>query len=250
MFRKKIVIANWKMNPNSMREASSLFSEIKSFGRKYSASIVICPPYPFISSLSEKISSDVSLGSEDVSFLKQGAHTGEVSAKMLASLRVSYCIVGHSERRKLGETNELVAEKISNLLGEKIHPILCIGEKERDTEGLFFNIIREELILSLSKVSKNQISNVVIAYEPLWAISTEGKGAMEPKAIHETVIFIRKVLSDKFGKSPASKVKIIYGGSVDGKNAHEVIKEGECDGVLVGKASLNSKTFEAIVSAV
>lgn len=247
---KKLVIANWKMNPSTLKEATTLFSEIKKTSRKYSINVVICTPYSFTGIFSDKVSGNVSLGAQNVFFEKQGAFTGEVSAKMLSSLRVSYVIVGHSERRKLGETNEQVSKKALQVLSEKMLPVICIGEKERDGDGAFFHMIKEQILESLEGVSKKNISKVIIAYEPLWAISTEGKGAMEPHQIHETVIFIKKVLSDKYGKQDATKVKILYGGSVDGENAREAVTLGGCDGVLVGKASLKIKTFEPILKAI
>ena len=246
---KKIVIANWKMNPVSLKEATALFSEIKKTSLKYTSSVVVCAPNAFVGFISEKVSGNVSVGAQNVFFEKQGAFTGEVSAKMLASIHASYVIVGHSERRKLGETSEQVSKKASQALSEKLIPIICIGEKERDQEGHFFNIIKEALLESIASISKSQISKVIIAYEPIWAISTEGKGAMEPHSIQETVIFIRKVLSDKYGKNIATKIKIIYGGSVDGENAKDAVVLGGCDGVLVGKASLKIKTFEPILKA-
>ena len=248
--KKKFVIANWKMNPATLKEASSLFSEVKKFGRKYPVNVVICAPYPFLGTISEKVSQNVSVGAQNVSTEKQGAFTGEVSAKMLATTKVSYVIVGHSERRRLGETGEQISKKTLQALSERLTPVICIGEKERDGEGLFFNAIKEALTESLAGVSKVQISKVIIVYEPVWAISTEGKGAMDPHSIQETVIFIRKVLSDKYGKNIATKVRIIYGGSVDGENAHDVVTLGGCDGVLVGKASLKVKKFEPILEAV
>lgn len=243
---KKIIIANWKMNPEGAKEASKLFTFGKDLSKKSKAKIIICPPFPFISLFKEKKSENFSLGAQDLFYEKKGSYTGEVSASILKSLDVSYVIVGHSERRKLGETNELIAKKVSASIKAKITPILCIGEKERDAEGAFFGFIKEEILASLKLVSKKDIKKVIIAYEPLFAISTEGKGAMDAHSIYETVIFIKKVLSDKFGES-STGVKIIYGGSVDKKNIKDVLFVGGCDGALVGKASLSPQSFEAII---
>lgn len=244
---KKIIIANWKMNPDGVKEALKLFVSSKELSKKYKAKIIICPPFPFISLFSKMNTENFSLGTQNIFQEKRGPFTGEVSTSMLKSLSVLYSIVGHSERRKLGETNEIVSKKISQILKSKITPILCIGEKERDSDGAFFGFLKEEILSSLKLVTKTDIKKVIIAYEPIWAISTEGKGAMDAHSINETVIFIKKVLSDKFGKLSASKVKIIYGGSVDKRNVKDVISVGGCDGVLVGKASLSAVSFEAIL---
>lgn len=241
---KKIVIANWKMNPASAKEALDIFNAIKKFGGKYSASIVVCPPFPFLSLFSFK-AKNLFLGAQNLFYEKKGAFTGEVASPMLASLNVSYSLVGHSERRKLGETDDVVSRKISSALSEKITPIVCVGEKERDGEGIFFNYLKEQVLSSLKSISKKQISKIIVAYEPVWAISTEGNGAMDSSAIYETIIFLRKILVDKYGKE-ASKVKIIYGGSVNSKNINSIFSSG-VDGVLVGKDSLSPVNFEKIV---
>lgn len=235
------------MNPESADKALELFNTVSKFGKKYSSSIVICPPFPYLGIFASKKREKIALGAQDVFGEAKGAFTGEVSPKMLASLGVSYVILGHSERRALGETNADVSKKITSALKENLRPIVCVGEKERDHDGHFFNTIQQELLETLAGVSKNQISKIIIAYEPLWAIGAMGQGAMKPGDIHETVLFIKKILSDKYGKIVSGKVRILYGGSVDGANAGLMIKEGHCDGLLVGRASLSASSFENIL---
>ena len=247
---KKIIIANWKMNPETTTEALALFSLSKELSKKYRAKIIICPPFPFLSIFSHKKMENFALGSQDVFYEKKGPYTGEVSAAMLNSFNVEYSIIGHSERRSFGETNEVISKKVSSALRSKLTPILCVGERERDGEGSFFAFLKEEILSSLKQVSKKDIAKVIIAYEPIWAISTDGNHAMDTDSIHETVIFIRKILSDKFGKAEASKIKIVYGGSVDKRNARNILFGGGCDGVLVGKSSLSGANFEDIVKSI
>lgn len=247
LMTKKLIVGNWKMNPESADQALELFTAVSKFGKKYSSNIVICPPFPYLGIFAGKKREKIALGAQDVFSETKGAFTGGVSPKMLSSLGVAYVILGHSERRALGETNAEVSKKITFALKENLHPIVCVGEKERDHDGHFFNTIRQQLLETLAGVSKNQISKIIIAYEPLWAISTAGQGAMKPGDIHETVLFIKKILSDRYGKNVSAKVRILYGGSVDGTNANLMIKEGHCDGLLVGRASLSPVAFENIL---
>ncbi len=249
---KKLIIANWKMNPGTLKEAVNLFGAIKNLGKTLGhkgIEIVVCPPFPFIGALTDKVGGKVFLGAQDLFFEKEGAFTGEVSASQLASAKASYVIVGHSERRRMGETSDLVAKKVAAALTKKIMPIVCVGEKERDTEGAFFHVLHDELLTSLQHVAKKDIAKVVIAYEPVWAISTQGKGAMAPNDIAETIIYLKKVLADKYGKASA-KTKILYGGSVDPFDAPEIFKAAGVDGALIGKASLSAAKLEKIFKAV
>lgn len=210
---KKYIFANWKANPLTFVEAKKLLGEYLKIDRK-KADIIVCPPASFIFGLKNK---KIKIGAQDVSCFLNGSHTGEVTAPMLKSIGVSYCIVGHSERRKKGETDEVVAEKLKLLLKNKITPILCVGEKQRGGDGEHFNEITNMLLSAIKDVPKKMITNIVIAYEPVWAISTEKNGAITPEILNESLIFIKKILNDFAGKQIASKVLIIYGGSVDAK---------------------------------
>ena len=160
-----------------------------------------------------------------------------------------FAIVGHSERRRLGETDENVSKKVLAALKERITPILCVGEGERDSHGLYLHTLKEQIRNSLSGVSKNSIKKIIIAYEPVWTIGKEAKDAMNADILHQTVILIRKILVDRFGPTGRG-VKIIYGGSVAPENAREIVRGGEVDGLLVGHQSLKPESFKKILKEV
>ena len=215
---KKIIVANWKMNPKSLVIAKAILEPIKKTFQRSNfngkKSVVICPPYSYFG-IFEKMPKSISLGAQDLSIYKNGALTGEVGGDMLKSVGVDFCIIGHSERRAMGDTSEIISQKISRALENKITPIICFGEKTRDSEGQFFSDIRSILESTLSGVSKANASKIVLAYEPLWAISTEKNGAITSELLQETSIFIRRTLSELYGNKIGVKIPILYGGSVN-----------------------------------
>ncbi|MBP9711858.1 MAG: triose-phosphate isomerase [Candidatus Pacebacteria bacterium] len=244
---KKIIVGNWKMNPPTQKEAEKLFSSIaRGILRLKNAEVVVAAPYIYLPAL-KKISKKLALGAQDAFAGDVGAFTGEVSMGMLARLGVKYVLVGHSERRALGETNIDINKKLKGALSSELLPILCVGESLRDENHSYFNLVKTQIEECLAGISKNSIERIIIAYEPVWAISTtpDRKDATAALSM-EMVIFIRKVLSDKFG-SEAARVKIIYGGSVNEKDAEEFLRDGGIDGLLPGRASLDSKKFLKII---
>jgi len=244
---KKIIIGNWKMNPVSLKEAEKLFSGVaKSISRIKKTEIVICPPFIYLERL-KKLSRKISLGAQDAFWGDTGAHTGEVSAEMLYNTGVRYIILGHSERRALGENNRDVNKKIKAALNAGLRPILCVGESVRDEGHSYFNLVKTQLEECLVGVSKNSIGKIIIAYEPIWAISsTANRKDATPVDSQEMAIFIRKVLADRF-KGEAGRVRIIYGGSANEKDAEDFLKNGGVDGLLPGRASLSAKKFTEII---
>jgi triosephosphate isomerase len=207
---------------------------------------VLCPPYLYLEKL-KKISRKIILGAQDAFGGDVGPFTGEVSAEMLYGLDVKYVILGHSERRALGESNSDVNKKIKGTLAIGVRPILCVGESARDESHSYFNFVKAQIEECLAGVSKNSISKIIIAYEPIWAISTTpDRRDATPDDSREMTIFIRKVLADKFGKE-AYQVRILYGGSVNEKDASGFLHDGGVDGLLVGRASLDAKKFIEIV---
>jgi triosephosphate isomerase len=255
MTKRKIVIGNWKMNPLSLKEAEKLFANIaKSMSSIKKTEIVICPPFLYLDKLAKIRTSKIKLGAQNVFGGNPpaggSAYTGEISGDMLYNIGARYVIVGHSERRNPlaggGETNEIVNKKVKVSIGAGLIPILCVGEKVRDENHEYLNFVKRQIEECLNGVSKNFISKVIIAYEPVWAI---GRGAFPatPEEFREMNIFIKKILSDKFGVKEVSKIKIIYGGSVDNKNTESFIKDGQTDGFLVGRASLDPKKFSEII---
>ena len=244
---RKIIIGNWKMNPLSLKEAEKLFSGVaQSVSSVKKTEVVICPPFLYLEKL-KKISRKISLGAQDTFREDVGAYTGEISAEMLYNIGVRYVILGHSERRAMGENDSDINKKIKASLSAGLRPILCVGEGVRDESHSYFNLVRTQIEECLSGISKNSISKVIIAYEPVWAISSTANRRDATSAdSREMAIFIRKILSDKF-RSEASRMKIIYGGSVNEKDADDFLKNGGVDGLLSGRASLNAKKFAEIV---
>ena len=245
----KIVIANWKMNPQSKKEAEMIFKGISASLKKIkNIDVVVCPPYPFLF-IKEKIKNkNLKLGAQDVFFEKEGSFTGEVSSLMLKNLGVDYVIVGHSERRGMGETNSIVNKKILTLIKSKIIPVFCIGESKRDSNGFYLSFIKEQIIDGLLGVTKSQVKNIVIAYEPIWAIGSNAIRGAVPGEFTEIRIFIKKIISDLYDINTANEIRIIYGGSVNPLNAESFIKEGGANGLLVGRDSLSSKKFGVIIN--
>ncbi len=246
--KNKIIVANWKMNPRTLTEARNNFQKIKrktNFLTK--AQAVICPPFIFLDSLSKKATSRCALGAQDVFWHKDGPYTGEISPAQLHALDVSYVILGHSERRALGETDEIIREKIKVSLEYRLNVILCIGERERDARGQYLSFLKEQIKKCLFKIPGKHMARLIVAYEPIWAVGVKAKSADTPESFFETAIFIRKVLSDLFGKTIAFHVPILYGGSVNEYNAESFLKDGDAAGLLVGRASLDPEEFNEIL---
>ena len=250
---KKIIILNWKAGPETIKEAKGIALAIKRVCKNTPrVTMVVCPPSVFLESIGKIFlsKSGVSLGSQDVSSKGGGASTGEVSAEMIKSVGGTYGIIGHSERRQMGETNEATAKKVSLAIKAGFFAVLCVGESERDSHGKYLGFLSEQIRLSLGKISRRQFSKIIIAYEPVFAIGKTEDEAMKPAELRETVIFIRKVLTDLFGQSPALAVPILYGGSVGPSNVSGLMREGGVDGLLLGRASRNPSDLSLILQAV
>lgn len=238
------------MNPTSIDEAKKITSSINKIANKLkSTNVVICPPFIYLPKLSSgKNSNNVSLGVQNTFSEERGSFTGEISPVMLKEFGVKYSIIGHSERREMGETDEVISKKIGINLEVGIHPILCIGEKERDSQGAYLDILKSQIKNSLDKVPKKLISELIIAYEPVWAI-----GAKEPMTtgvINEMVIFIKKVISDMYGLDNGKSVPILYGGSVSFRNAQDIMENGGVNGLLVGRESISPQGFSELLKVV
>ncbi|QQG45836.1 MAG: triose-phosphate isomerase [Candidatus Niyogibacteria bacterium] len=231
---KKIIIANWKMNPQNSEQAASLFKKIVLGVKKSRKSkVVVAPPFVFLPAL-QKIGG-LDLAAQDVFWKDEGAYTGEISPKMLKNVGVSYVIVGHSERREfLGETDEMINRKVKAALSAGLKTVL--------------NFVKDELRSDLEGVSQRFAKNLIIAYEPLWAIGTGN--AAEPDDIFEMATYIRRNIFDILGKKAAYETPILYGGSVDRKNAEAFLRARGVGGLLVGGASLLSKEFIDIVKSI
>jgi len=252
--KKIFIIANWKMNPVSLTEAERLFDNIKKDLRNIKKTkgmrdieIVICPPHPYLYTGSLKLKArNLKLGAQNFFWKGKGAYTGEVSPKMLKSLGVTYVIVGHSERRKyFSETNQIINQKLLAVLESRLKPILCIGEKEGEDISL---VIKNQLIEGLKNINRVQMRDLLIAYEPVWAIGT-GDSCQSDDAL-KAGLFIRQTLTKLFNRKLAEETCILYGGSVNSKRAQNYILESGMNGLLIGGASLDVEEFVDIVKQV
>jgi triosephosphate isomerase (TIM) len=250
MTKKILIVANWKMNPRTLAEAKTLFNGIKnqaSVVRRVDT--VLCMPYLFIHPLKGLYKGrKIAFGAQDIFYEPSGPFTGEISPEQLKSFGVEYVIVGHSERRELGETNEMVARKIEAATTSEFKTILCIGERTRDEEGVYLAFLREQIESALRDAPRRYIGNLIIAYEPLWAIGRTASEAVSSHELHQSVLYIKKVISDVLGTKVAHSVQILYGGSVEPSNANDLLQDGEIDGFLIGHASLVKEEFSEILS--
>lgn len=250
--KKKIIVANWKMNPQTQEEAKIIFNNTKkqTLSAK-NTQIVVCPPFPLIPILNKGLlPKNLSFGSQNIATEEKGSYTGEISAGLIKNVGIKYTIIGHSERRNMGETNEIVRRKIEKAFFNKIIPILCIGEKERDKDGTYLGFIKTQIKECLSGFEKRDLLQMMVAYEPIWAIGKSYKESMNPTDIHEMTLVIKKIAGELFGKDIGNSFKILYGGSVESKNAPSILEYGNVDGFLVGHASLIPEEFKEIIKAV
>jgi len=249
----KLIIGNWKCNPTSLIEANHLFEVVqKGMVKNKNVEVVVCPPFIYLAPLIASARGGLAFGAQDCFWEQKGAFTGEISPLELKNMGCQYLIVGHSERRKyLQETDKMINKKLKAALKVRLKPILCVGEETRDTfnsEGKPLNemslAVGEQIEKDLVDVPAARIRDMVIAYEPIWAIGT-GNFCSSDDAMKAS-LFIRKTLTNLYDRSTAEKAKIIYGGSVNSKNILDYIKGANMDGVLVGGASLNGSEFVEI----
>jgi len=244
--RKKIVIGNWKMN-KIPSEAKDFVHETKAKFDSENVDVVLCVPDVSLETVKTELQgTSIKVGAQNMHYMDEGAYTGEISGKMLADMGIQYVIIGHSERReRFGETDTTVNLKTLKALQHGLTPIICIGESQRQRkEGRTQEVLRKQLSFALDELTPGNIKKVIIAYEPIWAIGT-GEVATDKQA-EEACSLIREQISGRFGDEAASKVRILYGGSVDDKNAKTLFKMDNIDGGLVGGASLKP-SFEQVV---
>lgn len=248
MNRRKTVIGNWKMN-FTHKETASFLEKFKTNDLDKNADVIFCVPFTDISAAVNALSdTNIKVGAQNLYFEEKGAYTGEVSAKMLSECGVEYVIIGHSERRSLfNETDEIINKKVKKALEYNLKPILCCGETLSQRErGIEYDFIRTQIKSALYGISKEDAKNIVIAYEPIWAIGT-GNTATNEQA-EEMCLTIRNCVKELYGEEFGEKIIILYGGSVNTKTASELFKMENIDGGLVGSASLKDD-FSVIVNA-
>lgn len=246
--RKNIVAGNWKMNKN-LQEGLDMLKELDKAleGRDVKAEVIIATPFIHLAKAVESVSDRVKIAAENCADKASGAYTGEVSAEMVASTGAKYVILGHSERRAYyGETNQVLVDKVNMALENKLAPIFCIGEvKEEREAGEHFAVVERQISESLFHLSAEQFANIVLAYEPVWAIGT-GLTATSDQA-QEIHAHIRKFVAAKYGETIADNLTILYGGSANGSNAKELFSRPDVDGGLIGGASLSVDKFIPVI---
>jgi len=247
--RQKIVAGNWKMNKN-VAEAKSLIADLKSQTNTSGARVIITPSFVNLTTAVEATAgSDIEVAAQNMSQHSSGAYTGETSADMLKSAGVKITLLGHSERRAyFGESDALLAEKVNQALAEGIEVVFCFGEELEDRKaGKHFDLVASQISNALFHLDAEAFKNIVLAYEPVWAIGT-GETASADQA-QEMHAFIRKTLADKYNADLADSVSILYGGSCKPGNAVEIFSKPDVDGGLIGGAALNADDFFAIINA-
>lgn len=247
--RKKLVVGNWKMHFNVSQSSHLLHRLQERIQTHNDVEVVLAPSFLVLQPLSLQIDRrKFKLAAQDCYWQDEGAFTGEISATMLHDL-VEYIIVGHSERRHVfNETDEDVARKTAAVIRNGIVPIVCVGETAGERkDGETKQVLYSQLLSALKNVTSEDIKDLVIAYEPVWAIGKDAVREATPEEFREVAIFAKKVLSDKFGGGIARDIRIIYGGSVNPKNARDFVVEGGADGFLVGRDSLDAKKFLQII---
>jgi triosephosphate isomerase len=249
MQQKVLIIGNWKMNPQTEKEAITLAKAYKDLEYSKEIQLACAVPIPFIPAVKKVLGkSKIALGLQNFTADKSGAHTGEIAFSMVSHLKPEFALIGHSERRAMGETDEAVNQKILAALKNKITPVLCIGEKERDEHGFFLRTIEEQLKSNLAGVPRTAFARIIIAYEPIWAIGSHALRETTPEEVREMVIYIKKTLSDISGISTKDMPAIIYGGSVNELNGRLYLDAG-ADGLLPGHMSLEPKKMQKLIQS-
>ncbi len=248
--RRKVIAGNWKMN-NDLNESQDLVSKIiNGLGNDTKCDVIVCPPYTSLNEVFSLIkNTPVKLGAQNLYFEDSGAFTGEISASMLKSVGCEYVIIGHSERRTVfGEPDDVINKKIKKALEHNLKPIFCVGELlEQRENGTTMEVVKNQILNGLKDITPVQLSEIIIAYEPVWAIGT-GKTAT-PEQAQEVHAAIRELIVENFSEDVADNLVIQYGGSVKPDNAGELLSKKDIDGALVGGACLKADSFLGIIVA-
>lgn len=241
-----LIVANWKAYVEDLVKAKKLLAASKRL-TKTAHKIILAPPAPLLGALSQNNRSTVSFAAQDVSLSAGGAETGEGTAAAFAAVGATYALVGHSERRARGDTDAIVSQKLVRSLAQGLTPILCVGERERDGEGRYLTMIREELTIALTPLLPKERAAVIIAYEPLWAIGKTAVFAIKPDDLSEMTLYIRKVLAELMPGKSSARALVLYGGSVEPGDIRMLAAGSSVDGFLIGHASADVQTFTALV---
>lgn len=251
MSKQRLVVANWKMYLESPDEAKKFATDLRKRSRLFKGvEIILAPSFTLLPTVAQVLKgSKMYTAGQTVAPYEKGAHTGFVSATMLKKIGTAFVIVGHSERRAAGESEQTIREQLVAARDAGLTAILCVGEQERDMGGSHFSVITDQIHSALKNFPKSEAGRLIIAYEPVWAIGKSAVDAMRPQELREMSIFIKKTLAELFERKAALRVPILYGGSVEPDNAHALITEGDVAGFLVGHASANLGAFIEILKS-
>lgn len=244
----KYIIGNWKTNPNTLSEAKEIVKEVKRVANKAvlgGVQPIICPPNVYLSSLATNTTKLV-FGVQDVWLNNDNSETGANSALLSKNLGAQVAIIGHSEARARGDTNEVISKKLLNAVKTGFTAVLCVGEISRDSKATYYSEVATQLRESLEGFPASKLVSLIIAYEPVWAIGDKAKSAASPTDFYEMAMLMRRTLTEQFPKDKAFNIPLLYGGSVDKKNAKSFLDIG-ADGLLIGRSSLKTKDFVEII---
>ncbi len=243
--KKPLIIGNWKANPSTFKEARLLLRATEKAITKVKGTYGYAVPDVYLSGLLEEKTKGI-LGVENLGHPEGGAHTGKSTVTMVKSVGGKFVILGHSEVRASGETDETINEKLKAALTEKLYCIVCVGEATRDPHGKYLQFIEGQLKTALHGIRPELCEYLAIAYEPIWAVGAKVSATTEE--CFEAVIAVRRTVATLFGIAHAKKVHVLYGGTVTKENAQSFLIEGGADGLLIGRTSLDAKAFAAIIS--
>jgi triosephosphate isomerase len=243
-----IIVSNWKAYVEQPAKAKALVSAAKRAVAKADHQIVLAPPAPLLGTFALK-ERKVFFAAQDLSDSTGGAATGEVTAGLLSAMGVSHVILGHSERRAAGEGDALIASKVRHALAHNLTPIVCVGESVRDADATYLQSLRTQIAAVYEPLAPKERARLILAYEPIWAIGKSAAESISPRDLHEMVLYLRKILTDFLPERGASNVPILYGGSVEPSNIRDLAAGGQVQGFLIGHASVEVKSFTALVKA-
>ncbi len=245
------LVANWKMAPETTTDALRIAAATTTITKKYKKTLTVIAAVPsiYIPTIHTKQKS-LTIAAQDVGSATGIAATGSIGTAILKGNKVGYCIVGHSECRVRGDTNEIVKTKIDRLLEKKITPIICVGEKTRDDRGWYLSTVKDQIESALTSVPRPELKRMMIAYEPVWAIGADATREATPEECREMILFIRKIITDLYDIKTAKSIAILYGGSVSEDNAASFVADGAVDGLLVGRVSLDTKRLAKLAERI
>ncbi len=237
--KKPIIIANLKASNGIYKEVEKKITLLyKNLSKdKSKVDLIIAPTFLHLTRLKSFFKKTVTLSAQDVSYFENGSHTGEITAESIKDTGLEYVVIGHSEKRAQGDTQDIVVRKVQSAIKNDLKVILCIGENERDQSVKYLKIIENQILSVFNNIDKKKYESIIIAYEPVWAINNKNNISIDAHSLHSMVIYIRKILLEKYGEVVSKNINIVYGGSITAENAQDLLWNGEVQGLLIGRAS-------------